>query len=208
MNLTELLLSFTLTGAEWVLYLLIFLSILSVMVMVERAIVLFATRSDLEALRGILTRLLAGERVQAVREEVGRLSGIEASVIRQGLERYEVGPAAVEEIIAGLIGLEKMKLERGVALLGTVGSNAPFIGLFGTVLGIIKAFHDLSKNQGGGAEVVMSGISEALVATAVGLMVAIPAVMAYNFFQRRIKQRLAHLTALSHLVLAGIKAVR
>jgi hypothetical protein len=76
-----------------------------------------------------------------------------------------------------------MDLERNLGVLGTLGTlgnNAPFIGLFGTELGIMKAFADLSRNQLGGVAAVMSGISEALVATAVGLMVAIPAVIAFN----------------------------
>ena len=83
---------------------------------------------------------------------------------------------------------ERLTLERNLGVLGTLGNNAPFIGLFGTVLGIIRAFADLAKNQTGGAGPVMTGISEALVATAVGLMAAIPALMAYNFFQGQLKQ--------------------
>jgi biopolymer transport protein ExbB len=83
---------------------------------------------------------------------------------------------------------EKLDLDRRIAILGTLGSNAPFIGLFGTVLGIIHAFHSLAQNTKGGPGAVMSGISEALVATALGLFVAIPAVAAYNYFVRYIKK--------------------
>ena len=93
-------------------------------------------------------------------------------------------------------------LERNLGILGTLGNNAPFIGLFGTVLGIIKAFADLSKNSGGGAGAVMAGISEALVATAVGLMVAIPAVIAFNYFQAKVRKTVARVDAIAHLVLA------
>jgi len=206
MNLTSVLLSLALDGAEWVLYLLVFLSVLSVMIMVERGIVLMTTETNAARLRQALDSLDGPSSVSDVLDRLRSLQGVEADVIREGLERAAQGPDAVEEAIAGFISLKKLSLERGIAFLGTVGSNAPFIGLFGTVLGIIKAFHDLARNQGGGSAVVMAGISEALVATAVGLMVAIPAVMAYNFFQRRIKKRMAHVTALSHLVLAGLRA--
>ncbi len=89
-----------------------------------------------------------------------------------------------------------------LGVLGTLGNNAPFIGLFGTVLGIIKAFADLSRNSGGGAGAVMAGISEALVATAVGLMVAIPAVIAFNFFQAQVRKTLTRVDAIAHMVLA------
>ena len=85
----------------------------------------------------------------------------------------------------------RVHLERNLTVLASVGANSPFVGLFGTVLGIIRAFHDLVGNVGGGADVVMAGISEALIATAVGIFVAIPAVVAYNGFQRRVDQLLA-----------------
>ncbi len=206
MELSSRLLAIALRGgAEWVLYLLIALSVLSVMILVERVIVLRASRSDLERLQGLLSRFVARGDVPEALEALAAVRGVEASVLRQGLERAAAGAASVEEVIAGLIGLERGRLERGVAFLGTVGSNAPFIGLFGTVLGVMKAFDDLARNTGGGAEVVMASISEALLATAVGLMVAIPAVMAYNYLQRRIKRRMSRLTALSHLMMAGLR---
>ncbi|EAT16836.1 MotA/TolQ/ExbB proton channel family protein [Desulfuromonas acetoxidans] len=77
--------------------------------------------------------------------------------------------------------------QKRLTILATLGNNAPFIGLFGTVLGVIKAFHDLHLQQGSGIKVVMGGISEALVATAMGLLVAIPAVIAYNAFSKTLQ---------------------
>jgi biopolymer transport protein ExbB len=97
----------------------------------------------------------------------------------------------------------RVDLERNLGVLGTLGNNAPFIGLFGTVLGIIKAFADLSRNSIGGAGAVMAGISEALVATAVGLMVAIPAVIAFNYFQAKVRKSLSRVDAVAHMVLAS-----
>ena len=110
--------------------------------------------------------------------------------------------------MAGAKARLRIDLERNLGILGTLGNNAPFIGLFGTVLGIIKAFADLSRNQAGGAGAVMSGISEALVATAVGLMVAIPAVMAFNFFQARVRKSMARVDAMAHLVLSTSAGAR
>ncbi|WP_345972741.1 MotA/TolQ/ExbB proton channel family protein [Sulfurimonas diazotrophicus] len=81
----------------------------------------------------------------------------------------------------------RLKLEKRLGILATFGNNAPFIGLFGTVLGVINAFHTLGADASFGVNAVMGGISEALVATATGLFVAIPSVMAYNYFVRRIK---------------------
>ena len=95
-------------------------------------------------------------------------------------------------------------------MLGTLGNNAPFIGLFGTVLGIIRAFADLAAHPAAvaGASTVMAGISEALVATAVGLFVAIPAVLAYNIFQRLLKRVVGRSQSLGNAIAAGILVAR
>ncbi len=106
------------------------------------------------------------------------------------IERY----LAIRNIEKNLLDYEplelKLSLEKRLGILATFGNNAPFIGLLGTVLGIIKAFHDLGTAKEFGVQVVMEGISEALVATAMGLFVAIPSVIAYNYFVRRIKKDL------------------
>jgi biopolymer transport protein ExbB len=99
---------------------------------------------------------------------------------------------------------EHIRLERRLAFLGTLGNNAPFIGLFGTVLGIIRAFHDLSLDSQGSSSVVMAGISEALVATAVGLFVALPAVMFFNYYQRQVDRLLSITESLAQGILAGM----
>ena len=96
----------------------------------------------------------------------------------------------LDERLETQISLQKRRLERNMVLIGTLGNNAPFIGLLGTVLGVIHAFQSLSQAAGQGPEVVMAGLAEALVATAVGIMVALPCVAAYNFIQRRIKDLL------------------
>ena len=111
-------------------------------------------------------------------------------VLATGLNVAHLGHAAVEEAMGAETARLRLMQDKFLAYLGTLGNNAPFIGLFGTVLGIIKAFHDLSLNATGGASAVMSGISEALVATAVGLFVAIPAVVAYNYFLREVKKNI------------------
>jgi biopolymer transport protein ExbB/biopolymer transport protein TolQ len=82
------------------------------------------------------------------------------------------------------------KLERRTPMLGTIASTAPFVGLLGTVIGIIKAFQSIATTKGGGPEVVAAGVAEALITTAFGLFVAIPAVMGYNYLVHRV-QRLA-----------------
>jgi biopolymer transport protein TolQ len=87
-----------------------------------------------------------------------------------------------------LLRAEMRQLEVRIPALGTVGSIAPFVGLLGTVIGIVKAFQTISTNVGGGPELVAGGIAEALVTTATGLLVAIPAIVAYNYFVTRLRR--------------------
>jgi biopolymer transport protein ExbB len=205
MHITEKLLAFTLFGAEWVLWLLIGLSIVSVAIMIERAWFFATHRIDGAALEDNLRRLLAADKVDEARTAVREGDAVEQRVVRAGLAEVERGHEAVGAAMFGAKARERLRLERNLAFLGTLGNNAPFIGLFGTVLGIIKAFHDLAGNQAGGITVVMSGISEALVSTAVGLLVAIPAVIAFNFFNRRVRSVIANVDSLAHVVLAQLK---
>ena len=204
MRLTERLLSLTLVGSEWVLWLLLLLSVLSVAVMIERAIQLSGRPLDLEALGGDLVNKLSDGQTAAARQVLSGWRAPEAAIALAGIDQFDRGAAAVSAAMASAKSRLRMDLERNLGVLGTLGNNAPFIGLFGTVLGIIRAFADLSRNQEGGARVVMTGISEALVATAVGLVVAIPAVVAFNAFQGRVRRILGRVDATAQLVLAGL----
>lgn len=100
------------------------------------------------------------------------------------------------------ISIEKRKeLEKGLPILGTLGSTTPFVGLLGTILGIIVSFGELSQGQGS-TNSVMFSLAEALILTAVGLIVAIPAVVAYNYFGRKVKSILSEASGLKDLYLA------
>ncbi|HVG62195.1 MAG TPA: MotA/TolQ/ExbB proton channel family protein [Hyalangium sp.] len=204
--LSRKLLGVTLTSAEWVLWLLVILSVLSIALMLERA-VYFATHrlpdSELLALK------LARGEFDAVRTAIQGKKGMEAAVIREGLDSTAQGPDTVEQVIASTVARERPQYERYLSFLGTLGNNAPFIGLFGTVLGIIKAFHDLGATNVKGAAIqqtVMAGISEALVATAVGLAVAIPAVVAFNAFNRQLKTITSRTNALGFALVGSLRA--
>jgi biopolymer transport protein ExbB len=206
MHLTERILGFTLLGSEWVLWVLVGLSVLSLTVMVERAIYFRDGGGDLEALGQELAARLKEADLEGARRALTGKRAPAALVAAAGIAELARGADAVAETMASAKARLRMDLERNLGVLGTLGNNAPFIGLFGTVLGIIKAFADLARNQTGGAAAVMSGISEALVATAVGLMVAIPAVIAFNFFQGKVRRAIARIDAMGHLVLSTIPA--
>jgi biopolymer transport protein ExbB len=203
MRLTDLLLRFTFFGAEWTLWLLLVLSVLSIAVMVERALYFRGRRVDIDLLTAqIEAALRAGNVEQALRAVRGSRA-IECAVLHAGLSEMHRGANAVGEAMASAKARERLHLESRLAVLGTLGNNAPFIGLLGTVLGIIVASHELAQEtQKAAAGAVMAGVFEALVATAVGLFVAIPAVVAFNIFQRRVRSTLGRVDFLAHRLLS------
>lgn len=193
-----------LTGGEWVIWLLIASSVLSVAVIIDRSIILKRELGELGRVREIFEKLLAGGAPGA--GELAGLSSLPAKVLASGLEHRAQGAEAIEERMAGSVVTERQRLERHMIVLGTLGNNAVYVGLFGTVLGVIKAFHDLASQAGTGPEVVMQGLSEALIATAVGLLVALPCVVAYNILMKRIKDLLNQTESMTRLLLAQIKS--
>lgn len=197
--LTQKLMTITGVGAEWVLYLLILLSICSIAVIIERWLSLRSTLKDSERLAMKAKNGLRANDLKVV-EDIGRdHDALEGRLVSHALRHLETrGRAGIEELMEGYVLMEKPQLEKNLGFLATLGSNAPFIGLLGTVMGIVKAFADLAVSQGN-PTVVMAGISEALVATAVGLFVAIPAVVAFNFFQKQVKQILQNTQSIKHL---------
>ena len=208
-NLEQQLLDlFLYLGSAWVLYLLLFLSIVSVALAIERLVYFIRDNDDLDRLQTEVNDKLASNAIGEARQVLQQSRSHAARICTKGLDALDRGADTVEEIINGATALERLHMERGLAFLGTLGNNAPFIGLFGTVLGIIRSFRDLSTNTVEGSEAVMAGIAEALIATAVGLLVALPAVAVFNFFQRTIKSRLAASQALSRVLLAHAKAVK
>jgi biopolymer transport protein ExbB/TolQ len=206
MSLERELLSFALLGAGWVLWLLVLLSVACLAVAIERWIFLRLQETDGKKLQGSLQRFMQTGDRPGFQKDLDGMDGCKARVLAAGIEAAAEGNAGAGEAMDGTLVFERLQLEKRLIVLGTVGSNAPFIGLFGTVLGIIKAFHDLAQHEAEAASAVMAGISEALVATAIGLMVAIPAVVLYNYFQRRVRAIVGETESLSQLVLARLKS--
>ncbi|MDF3068266.1 MAG: putative biopolymer transport protein [Polyangiaceae bacterium] len=202
-------------GATWVMQLMIALSVASVTIMLERGWFYWSIRDDIPTLAQSLRDKLRGDDMAGALTLMEKSPSAEAAVVVAGLREADRGAKAADKAMRGAAALQKMKLERRLAFLGTLGNNAPFIGLFGTVIGVVQAFEALGK-QGGGQDAaqaassaaaptaVMSAIAEALVATAVGLAVAIPAVAAYNFYQRHTRAVLGNTDALTNVLLAHL----
>lgn len=200
-NIVNKLLGMTLIGSEWVLWLLLLSSVISVAVILERFLFLRKVSIDVASFTRSLADSLNSQDFEGAIRLCEKSPAMVSQVALIGLKNRQRGSEAMEGSMEGFVLGERQKLDKNLVILGTLGNNAPFIGLFGTVLGIIKAFNDLSMNTAGGPSVVMAGISEALVATAVGLIVAIPAVIFYNYFNRVVKKQVSSSQAVSKLVM-------
>ena len=198
--------AFALLGAEWVLWLLVALSIISVAIMIERGVFYARRRLDVGGFAERLASLLDARDLDGAKKLLSTEDSMPTKVVGRGLDSLRLGAAAVREVMNGELVFQRTRFERRLIFLGTLGNNAPFIGLFSAVLGIIKAFRDLSLNDPsqatGGASAVMAGISEALVATAVGLAVALPAVVAFNMFKSVVKGSISNTETLSNTLMA------
>jgi len=192
-------------AATGILFLLVGLSVVQVAILVERGIVMYRSRARRRQLR-ILTDTIASGRLAEAAEMLEDARSLPESVLAAGLARSRDGSAAVEEVVRARTAEGKLALERRLSFLATLGNNAPFIGLLGTVLGIMHAFANLSMAGGQVSADVMAGISEALVSTGVGLMVALPAVIAFNYFQRIIKGRVVAAESLGSELVAALRA--
>jgi biopolymer transport protein ExbB len=178
--------------------------------MLDRARAFWSRRDDIAKLVRDLHLLLGQGRVDDARKRLSESRSAEAFVVLAGLDQWEKGRTAAEEAMAAASGIERARLERRLLFLGTVGNNAPFVGLLGTVIGIVGAFDELGRSSGLDAralapERVMSSIAEALVATAVGLVVAIPAVAVFNYFQGLLSSTLGNAETLGHVLLTHVE---
>jgi len=202
MQLAKAFVAFAQLGADWVLLLLIGLSILSVGVMIDRY--LWFRGRDVDTDR--FTRELRGA---FERGELERLTAkhkdepaIAVQIALRGLAERDRGADAVAEAMHGERVRWRRTADRNLIVLGTLGNNVPFVGLFGTVLGVMSAFVELKTNTAEAQAHTLDLIAEALAATAVGLLVAIPAVVAYNYFTRRLRLVLGAADECAHQVLA------
>lgn len=185
---------------QGVLYLLLALCFLSLFMIVERFL-FFKSRVSHSKKRQIeFNEVLETRNYKKLETLITSPNEVEDRAIHLSLQHFKkYGESGIEEIFKYIYQSEKPRYEKFLGFLATVGSNGPYIGLFGTVMGIMKAFNDMNAGGGGGGS-VMSGISAALIATAAGLMVAIPAVLAFNFYSRQVKSIFNNLDSCKELL--------
>ncbi len=191
-------------GGGWVLWIMILLSVVSIAIMAERLLFFVTRRDDIDALTDKLMKLLRADDTKGAKDLLRQSKSVEAAVMLPCLEWTSSGPDAFREVVDAEMTKQKRGLERGTTYLGTVGNNAPFIGLVGTVLGVIQAFQQLGNNNKDAMGNVMVGIAEALIATGVGLVVAIPAVVAFNIVNKSISNVESNVSVMAKYVAAQL----
>lgn len=206
MDIVERLTALASAGATWVMWLLVALSVLGLAIVVERAVVFALSRDDVTRLSDELSGALARGDLAGAERRLQESPCYEARIAGAGLAAKD--PGAAEKRVSGASTLARLDMEKNLAFLGTLGNNAPFVGLLGTVIGVIRAFHALGVSGGKVSADLMREIGEALVATAVGLLVALPAVVFFNLFQRFIRARLSRGEALGNEIVAHLREAR
>jgi biopolymer transport protein ExbB/TolQ len=204
----ERLIGIAAVGPDWVLWLLLLMSLLSVATIIERFVFFRRRRLRVVPFSRALEAALRSGDLNAVRALLKNTPGPESTILLRALEWFDDGADAMSEVLEMAIREQRLELEHGSTFLGTVGNNAPFVGLLGTVLGVVAAFQELGETSGTSMGSVMGGIAEALIATALGIGVALPAVVAYNLFTKRAYETEDNARALMSLILAHRKSIR
>jgi len=192
--------------AEVILWILLLASVVSIAMILERFFSLGKVQRQNKAFRAQANELISSNDLNKLENLAQEDKSLPERALKHGLRHTKAyGEKGLDEIFTSFMIIEKPRLDKYLNFLATVGSNAPFIGLLGTVMGIMKAFNDLAQNSAAGNEVVMLGIAHALIATAIGLFVAIPAVIAYNYYQKMVKDTVQTVEVAKELCLSYAK---
>jgi biopolymer transport protein ExbB len=194
-------------SANFILYFMGFLSVVSLAIIIERFLTIRKFSKNSKEIGIKFQEVIATQDTSKMKDLGAYNASLEGKALTYGLNYLNKNSEnGLDELFSSFKAMEKPKLEGNLYILGTIASNAPYIGLLGTVMGIMKAFNDLGNAPGQGNEVVMTGIGHALVSTAVGLALAIPAVVAFNFFSKKVTLILNNIDATKDLCLLFSKS--
>jgi biopolymer transport protein ExbB len=200
-DLSNQFVAFAQLGASWVLYLLLALSMVSVAIMIDRALWFRGRTTDIDRFNRELRVAWERNELDHLHAKYADHPSVAIQVALRGLAERDKGPEAVAEAMQGERVRWRGAGDRHLIVLGTLGNNVPFVGLFGTVLGVVAAFEHLRLKTAKAQDETLDLIAQALAATAFGLMVAIPAVIAFNYFTRKLRTTLSGADECAHAVL-------
>lgn len=194
--------------ADVILWILMLSSVMSIALILERFVTLGKVAKGNKAFREMAKDVIENQNYNNL-DALAQDDTLAQRAMRHGLKHAKAhGSKGLEEVFNSFTLVEKPRLDKYLNFLATVGSNAPFVGLLGTVMGIMKAFNDLAQNSAAGNEVVMLGIAHALIATAIGLFVAIPAVIGFNYYSKMVKDTVQTIEVAKELSLAYAKSTK
>ena len=171
----------------WDMWLLLAISIIGLAVAIERLVFFASQHGDTKGLLRTIGQKIAADDLDGAVKVCQSQKGMLPRILEFGLRRGEKNRADITDALSIALMEHLNALERNLAIIGTIAVIAPFVGLFGTVLGIIKAFQDIALKGNSTPAVVAAGVSEALITTATGLIIAVIAVVFFNYFKSRIK---------------------
>ncbi len=166
---------------------LVLLSIIAIAIVIERLMFFASQHSDSKGLLRALGQKIAADDLSGAVKVCQQNKGMLPKILEFGLKRGEKNRADITDALSIALMEHLNTLERNLGIIGTIAVISPFVGLFGTVLGIIRAFQDIALKGNSTPAVVAAGVSEALVTTAAGLFVAVVSVIFFNYFKSRIK---------------------
>lgn len=194
--------------ADVILWILMLSSVMSIALILERFVTLGKISKGNKKFRAMAKEVIENQDYSKL-DNLAQDDSLPQRAMKHGLKHAKVhGSKGLDEVFTSFTLVEKPKLDKFLNFLATVGSNAPFVGLLGTVMGIMKAFNDLAQNSAAGNEVVMLGIAHALIATAIGLFVAIPAVIGFNYYSKMVKDTVQTIDVAKELTLAYAKSTK
>jgi biopolymer transport protein ExbB len=168
-------------------WILLVLSIVAIAIVIERLLFFSSQHSDSKGLLRALGQKIASDDLSGAIKVCQQNKGMLPKILEFGLKRGEKNRADITDALSIALMEHLNSLERNLGIIGTIAVISPFVGLFGTVLGIIRAFQDIALKGNSTPAVVAAGVSEALITTAAGLFVAVVSVIFFNYFKSRIK---------------------
>lgn len=193
---------------SFAMWILLVISIVGLAYAIERIIYFIRNRKDIRAFCIRVKEMIEKEQFQEINEMCSRDNSPVARMIINGLKEPQMDTAIIHELMSNVINREKVHMENNVSIIGTISHISPLVGLFGTVVGIIKSFYGMALTSSGGAEVMSAGVAEALITTAVGIFIAVPAVILYNYFVRKISVIVQALSIVRDEIITELKITR
>lgn len=193
---------------SFAMWLLLIISIIGLTYAIERIVYLMKNRKDIRAFCDIIKEMIRKgqykEIVDLCRNEPAPVS----RMIENGFKDLNADTVIIYELMSNVINRERVHMENNVGTIGTISHISPLVGLFGTVIGIIKSFYSIALTGSGGSGVIAMGVAEALITTAAGILIAVPAVIFYNYFVRKISVTVQALSIVRDELITELKITR